>query len=238
MANNDYVSEILNRVAGEDDDVAGDDDLDVAGDDEIGLDSETESYIAGEIAGLVEVGALTEVGAKKARKVIRKATLASRAGKSRPAQQRAAARPQARPQTQGAARMPSNQFQRSTRETERRAPLGFTEDGTGRNYFSLAATIGATTTMRAKVSRAAHVDRLLIVPSASGVTVQSIQVGDEEQVLAPGVPAELYGPSALNDSLSDNFSPIGPGLDFVITLKNTVAAAITGTIGTKCTVYR
>jgi hypothetical protein len=239
MANNDYVSEILNRVAGEDDDVAGDDDLDVAGDDEIGLDSETESYIAGEIAGLVEVGALTEVGAKKARKVIRKATLASRAGKQRPAQNRAAPapRPQAR-QPQGAARMANSQFQRSTRETERRAPLGFTEDGTGRNYFSLAATIGATTTMRAKVSRAAHVDRLLIVPSASGVTVQSIQVGDEEQVLAPGVPAELYGPSALNDSLSDNFSPIGPGLDFVITLKNTVAAAITGTIGTKCTVYR
>ncbi|HEX6290297.1 MAG TPA: hypothetical protein VFZ66_13980 [Herpetosiphonaceae bacterium] len=237
--NDDYVSEILNRVAGEDDDVAGED-MDVAGDDEIGLDSETESYIAGEIAGLVEVGALTEVGAQKARKVIRKATLASRAGKQqqRPAQNRAAARPQARPQ-QGAARpMAQNQFVRSTRETERRAPLGFTEDGTGRNYFSLAATIGATTTMRAKVSRAAHVDRLLIVPSASGVTVQSIQVGDEEQVLAPGVPAELYGPSALNDSLSDNFSPIGPGLDFVITLKNTVATAITGTIGTKCTVYR
>ncbi|HET8938989.1 MAG TPA: hypothetical protein VFN67_36345 [Polyangiales bacterium] len=224
---NDYVSEILNRVAGEDDDdVAGDDD-------EIGLDAETEDYIAGQVAGLVEVGALTEVGAKKARKVIRKATLAGRA--SRPAQ-RAPARPAPRP---GAPRMSNQQtFSRSSRDTERRAPLGFTEDGTGRNYFSLAATIGATTTMRAKVSRAAHVDRLLIVPSAPGATVQSIQVGDEEQVLAPGVPAELYGAAALTDSQSDNFSPIGPGLDFVITLKNTTAVAITGTIGTKCTVLR
>lgn len=223
----DYVSEILSRVAGE---IAGEDD-DVAGDD-VGLDSETESYIAGEIAGLVEVGALTEVGAKKARKVVRKATLAARAGK--PAQP-SAARPQ--PQQRGAT-VSNQQFQRSSRETQRRAPLGFTEDGTGRNYFSLAATIGATTTMRAKVSRAAHVDRLLIVPSAPGATVQSIQVGDEEQVLAPGVPAELYGAAALTDALSDNFSPIGPGLDFVITLKNTTAVAITGTIGTKCTVLR
>lgn len=233
MARNDYVSEILERVAGEDDDdVAGDDD-------EIGLDDATSEYIDGQVAGLVEVGALTEIGAKKARKVIRKATLAGRAARPAQQQQRAQAnRPATANRGAAAPRMSNQQFSQSTRDTERRAPLGFTEDGTGRNYFSLAATIGATTTMRAKVSRAAHVDRLLIVPSAPGATVQSIQVGDEEQVLAPGVPAELYGAAALTDSMSDNFSPIGPGLDFVITLKNTTAVAITGTIGTKCTVRR
>lgn len=221
---NDYVSEILDRVAGgnfDDDDVAGDDD-------EIGLDDETDSYINRQVAGLVEVGALTEVGAARAKKVIKKAALAKRAAPPAAAQQR-------RGQTMS--RNP-NQFQQSTRDTERRAPLGFTEDGTGKNFFTLAASIGSTTTMRAKVSRAAHVDRLLIVPSAAGAVVQSIQVGDEEQVLAPGVPAELYGASALTDSNSDNFSPIGPGLDLVVTLRNTTAGAITGTIGTKCQVKR
>lgn len=216
---NDYVSEILDRVAGGDfdDDVAGDDD-------EIGLDPETDAYIDQQVAGLVEVGALTQVGAKRAKKVIKKAALAKRAS---PATQR-----------RGNMSRPANAFQQSSRDTERRAPLGFTEDGTGKNFFTLAASIGSTTTMRAKVSRAAHVDRLLIVPSAPGAVVQSIQVGDEEQVLAPGVPAELYGASALTDSTSDNFSPIGPGLDLVVTLRNTTAGAITGTIGTKCQVKR
>lgn len=234
MSNNDYVNDILATIAGDDDD-------DVAGDDEIGLDDATEQYIAGQVEGLVEIGALTEVGAKKARKVIRKATLAGRGAK--PAQPSAARNaPAPRPtQPRPGNRAPMSnpqQFQQSSRETDRRAPLGFTEDGTGRNFFTLSASIGATTTMRAKVSRAAHVDRLLIVPSAPGVVVQSIQVGDEEQVLAPGVPAELYGAAALTDSNSDNFSPIGPGLDLVITLKNTTAGAITGTIGTKCAVRR
>lgn len=216
---NDYVSEILDRVAGGDfdDDVAGDDD-------EIGLDPETNEYINQQVAGLVAVGELTEVGAKRAKKVIKKAALAKRA---------------ATPANRTAPRGPMNQrFSQSSRDTERRAPLGFTEDGTGKNFFTLAASIGSTTTMRAKVSRAAHVDRLLIVPSAPGAVVQSIQVGDEEQVLAPGVPAELYGASALTDSSPDNFSPIGPGLDLVVTLRNTTAGAITGTIGTKCQVKR
>ena len=216
---NDYVSEILDRVAGgnfDDDDVAGDGD-------EIGLDAETDEYINRQVAGLVEVGALSEVGATRAKKVIKKAALAKRA-----APQRTAPR----------GNIMSQKFLQSSRDTERRAPLGFTEDGTGKNFFTLAAAIGSTTTMRAKVSRAAHVDRLLIVPSAAGAVVQSIQVGDEEQVLAPGVPAELYGASALTDSNSDNFSPIGPGLDLVVTLRNTTAGAMTGTIGTKCQVKR
>jgi hypothetical protein len=129
-------------------------------------------------------------------------------------------------------------FGRSGRETERRAPLGFTEDGTGNNFFTLAAAIGAITTMRAKVSRGSHVDRLLIVPSGNGAVIESIKVGDEEQTLASGVPVELYGQDALTDTLTDNFSPLGPGLDFIITLRNTTAVAITGTIGTKCAVLR
>jgi hypothetical protein len=126
----------------------------------------------------------------------------------------------------------------SSRATERRAPLGFTEDGTGRNFFTLAAAIGSITTMRAKVSRVAHVDRLVIVPSLAGAVIESIKVGDEEQTLASGVPVELYGVSALTDTVPDNFSPIGPGLDFIITLRNTTAVAITGTIGTKAAVKR
>lgn len=220
---NDYVSEILQRVSG-DGDVAGDDD-------EIGLDPQTEDYIQGQVAGLVEIGALTEVGARQARKTIRKGIMAGRGAPSASPAGNGARGPMATPQQNA-------QFSRSARETLRRAPLGFSEDGTGKNYFSLPATIGATTTMRAKVSRPAHVDRLLIVPSAPGVVVDSIKVGDEEQCLAGGVPAELYGAAALTDSNSDNFSPIGSGIDMIITLKNTVATAITGTIGVKCSVQR
>src|SRR6266545_3116655 len=134
--------------------------------------------------------------------------------------------------------LPSPPFARSGDNVERRAPLGFTEDGTGANFFTLAAAIGSITTMRAKVSRVSHVDRLLVVPSAAGAVLESIKVGDEEQTLASGVPVELYGTSALTDTVPDNFSPIGPGLDFIITLRNTTAAAITGTIGTKCACKR
>jgi hypothetical protein len=167
------------------------------------------------ISGLVSVGALTEVGANVIRRKMR-----------------------ARPQSQPGGNLPSPPFAQSGRDTERRAPLGFTEDGTGANFFTLAAVVGSTTTLRAKVSRVAHVDRLLIVPSAPGVVIESIKVGDEEQVLASGVSAELYGTTALTDTVPDNFSPIGPGLDFIITLKNTTAGVITGTIGTKASCKR
>lgn len=182
---------------------------DVSGDDAVVGDVEGEDLVS----GLVSVGALTEVGARAVRKALRRR----------------------RPVGQG---LPSPPFAQSTRETERRAPLGFVEDGTGRNYFTLAASIGAITTMRAKVSRVAHVDRLLVVPSAAGAVFESIKVGDEEQTLASGVPVELYGTSALTDTVPDNFSPIGPGLDFIVTLRNTTASAITGTIGTKCACKR
>jgi hypothetical protein len=188
---------------------------DVVGEDVVGA-------LESEISGLVSVGALTEVGANRVR---------ARMHSIRQRQPAA-------PMSSGRSGLPSPPFQQSSRETERRAPLGFTEDGTGRNYFTLAAAIGSITTMRAKVSRVSHVDRLLIVPSSSGAVIESIKVGDEEQTLAAGVPVELYGSSALTDTVPDNFSPIGPGLDFIITLRNTTASGITGTIGTKAACKR
>jgi hypothetical protein len=177
------------------------------------------------IWGLVEVGALEEVGAQR--------VLATQGR-----QQRAAALARVLGKRPVGAPMPSPPFARSARDTTRRAPLGFVEDGSGAFFFSLAAVVGATTTMRAKVSRTAHTDRLLIVPSAPGVVMQSVQVGDEEQLLSAGAPVELYSVAALTDSVPDNFSPLGPALDFVVTLFNTTAGAITGTIGIKAAVDR
>lgn len=223
----DYVTDILNRVSGLGDGVEGMDDVsgydDVSGDDVVG----------DEIAGLVEVGALTEVGARKLRRKINQRNNMIRQRAAQSSAQRQG--PVHKPIGSG---LPSPPFAMSGRDTERRAPLGFTEDGSGANFFSLAAAVGAITTMRAKVSRVSHVDRLLIVPSAAGAVIESIKVGDEEQTLASGVPVELYGTSALTDTVPDNFSPIGPGLDFIITLRNTTASAITGTIGTKCACKR
>jgi hypothetical protein len=181
------------------------------------------------ISGLVEIGYLTEVGADDLRRNLpTRPDLRAKLAK--------AAATAMRGRTGGG--LPSPPFARSGRDTERRAPLGFTEDVSGARFFSLAAAIGASTIMRAKVSRVAHVDRLLIVPSAPGAIIMSLKVGDEEQVLAEGVPVELYGASALTDTVPDNFSPIGPALDFIVTLQNTTAGAITGTIGTKCSVKR
>jgi hypothetical protein len=197
MAEPDYVNQLLSaqRVAG------------------LGAEMNSEDIAGVEehIDGLVEVGALTEVGRKRLKHALRAA--------------------------QGGS-LPSPPFAQSSRATERRAPLGFVEDGTGKFFFSLAAAIGASTTMRAKVSRVAHVNRLLIVPSLAGAVINSIKVGDEEQTLASGVPVELYGTTALTDTEPDNFSPIAPGLDFIVELVNTTATAITGTIGTKCACKR
>lgn len=134
--------------------------------------------------------------------------------------------------------MANPQFSRSSRELERRAPLGFTQDGTGSTSFALAASIGATVTMRAKVSRPCAIDRLLILADKSGAVIDSLQIGDEEQSLARGVPVELYGKEALTDNVPDNFTPLTAGLDVIITLRNTTATAISGTIGAKCIVQR
>lgn len=184
------------------------------------------------IDGLVRVGALTPVGAEALAR-----ELASAPGNA-PITAEMVRQAAAERQASLMDSPPSPEFARSSRDTKRRAPLGFTEETTGAKFFTLAAVIGASTTMRAKVSRAAHVDRLLIVPSGPGAVIQSIFIGDEEQVLAAGAPVELYGPDALTDSVPDNFSPIGPALDMLVVLVNTTAVAITGTIGVKASVRR
>lgn len=172
------------------------------------------------VRGLVEVGMLQDVGATA---IMANPDRTQRMGMLQAA---LAVRPT------GAA-MPSPPFARSARDTTRRAPLGFEEKNTGENFFTLAGVQGATTTMTAKVSRTAHADRLLIVPSAPGAALQSIKVGDEEQLLSSGAPVELYSVQALTDSLPDNFSPLGGALDFVVVLINTGNVVITGTIGIK-----
>jgi len=163
------------------------------------------------ISGLVEVGRLTEVGAKQMRKAVKRMKGGS---------------------------LPKPPFARSARDTERRAPAGFVEDGSGANFFTIPAGIGSVTTMRSKVSRVSHINRLLIIPSAPGAVIASIKVGDEEQTLQSGAPVELYGPSALTDVLPDNFSPLSSALDLVVVLQNTTLAAITGTIGFKASCKR
>lgn len=125
----------------------------------------------------------------------------------------------------------SPRFARSDRDVLRRAAGGFAQ-------FSLAAAIGAIATNSAKVSRVAHTDRLLIIPSGPGIVIDSIKVGDDEQLLSPGVPVELYGTQALTDTLPDNFSPLGSGIDLTITLRNTTAGALTALAGFKAGVKR
>lgn len=167
------------------------------------------------IEGLVRVGQLTEVGAERLR-------VAHRA-KHGHHHTEATVPP--------GSSLPSPSFARSPRDTERRAPCGFVEDGTGAFFATVGA--GLTSTMRAKVSRTAHVNRLLIVPSAPGLVLDSIKVGDEEQLLASGCPVEIYSAPALTDTLPDNFSPLGPALDLIVTMRNTTGAGITATIGFK-----
>ena len=177
---------------------------------------------SGVIAGLVRVGRIDPVGAEAAQAAFD------------------AGDPGRGAEILNAAMMgkPSPPFGRSARETSRRAPLGFSELGTGARFFTLLAGVGQTTTMHAKVQRTAHVDRLLIVPDAPGAVIQSIMIGDDEQVLSPGAPVELYSEFALTDTLPDNFSPLQTALDFIVTLQNTTAGPITGTIGCKARVER
>jgi hypothetical protein len=130
----------------------------------------------------------------------------------------------------GAARgTDSNAFERTKRSTLKRAPLGF---GT----YSIAAAASAILTARPQ--RAFHADRLLVTSSQLGVTVSSIKIGDEEQVLGGAVPAELYGVNALADSKPDDFSPIPSGIDASITLTNNAATTSTGAVGMKGSVKR
>lgn len=125
---------------------------------------------------------------------------------------------------------PTLPFGRSDRELLRRAPLGFPD-----------ATVGANASVNVvsqQVSRVFHPDRLLAVPSAPGIVVDSIRIGDEEQTVTAGAPIELYGVQALTDSLPDNFSPVQTGTTVTIALRNTTGAAIDVTMGMKGGVQR
>ena len=123
----------------------------------------------------------------------------------------------------------SKAFERTRRSTMKRAPLGF---GT----YSIATTASAILTARPQ--RAYHPDRLLVTSSQLGVVINSIKIGDEEQVLGNAVPAELYGVNALADSKVDDFSPIPSGIDASVTLTNSAGTTSTGAVGMKGMVKR
>ena len=82
------------------------------------------------ISGLVEVGALTEVGAASLRREMGIAPSDLRSKLTKALRSRAAS-------GGVGGRLPAPPFARSARETERRAPLGFVETGTGA-FFSLS----------------------------------------------------------------------------------------------------
>jgi hypothetical protein len=135
---------------------------------------------------------------------------------------------------QGIGAAPSNPSKaalmaRSSRQTVKRAPLGF---GT----FSLATLTSITLTSR--VQRPFQADRLLVTASQLGITITSIRIGDEEQLLGGSVPAELYGTSAMADSKPDDFTPSPGGIDFSITITNTAGTTTTGAVGMKGYVKR
>jgi hypothetical protein len=125
---------------------------------------------------------------------------------------------------------PSPPFGRSGRYVFRRAPLGFP-----------SGTVPANSTLAfvtQQVSRVYHPDRLLIIPAAPGLVIDSIRVGDEEQTVTAGAAVELYGVEALTDSKPDNFSPVQTGTAVTILLRNTTAAGIAVTLGMKGGVER
>lgn len=125
---------------------------------------------------------------------------------------------------------PAPPFARSVRSTLRRAPLGLPSNTVPLN--------GTFNFVSQQVSRVFHPDRLLIVPSAPGLVIDSIRIGDEEQTLTPGTPVELYGTAALTDTKPDNFSPVQTGTTVTITLRNTTAGNISVTLGMKGGVER
>jgi hypothetical protein len=125
---------------------------------------------------------------------------------------------------------PSPPFGRSGRYVFRRAPLGFPT-------LTVAAN-ASNTFVTQQVSRVYHPDRLLIIPAAPGLVIDSIRVGDEEQTVTPGAAVELYGVEALTDSKPDNFSPVQTGTTVTILIRNTTGAPIAVTMGMKGGVER
>ena len=126
--------------------------------------------------------------------------------------------------------LPSPDFYRSGRYVRRRAALGFPSSTIPANTALMVAT--------QQVSRVFHPDRLLVVPAAPGLVIDSLLVGDEEQMITAAAPVELYGTQALTDRLPDNFTPVQTGTTVRITLRNTTGADIDVTAGMKGGVER
>jgi hypothetical protein len=97
----------------------------------------------------------------------------------------------------GVSAPPSPPFGRSGRYVFRRAPLGFPSGTVAANASFAFVT--------QQVSRVYHPDRLLIIPAAPGLVIDSIRVGDEEQTVTAGAAVELYGVEALTDSEAGQF---------------------------------
>jgi hypothetical protein len=124
-------------------------------------------------------------------------------------------------------------LQRQSRELVKRRPLGFPA-------YSLAA-VNDTTTITATAKRGIRINRLLLSSNIAGtVVMDSFKMGDIEQLLTRGVPIELYGSSALVDSVPDNFDAVAANTEVSIELRLVSLAGqtdpITGTVGAKCAV--
>jgi hypothetical protein len=171
-------------------------------------------HMLASIAGLDEVG-LDEIGELSDEEVGAKVKRAARKARN------------VQPSTSTAA---PGAFVRSSRDVLRRAPGGFP-------MFSLAAAIGATTTQSIKTSRPTDITRLVAVPSGPGIVMDSLKIGDEEQLLTSGVPVEMYG-ATVYDQRADNFTTLPAGIDLTIQLRNTTVGALTCNIGFKGEVRR
>jgi methyl coenzyme M reductase alpha subunit len=111
------------------------------------------------------------------------------------------------------------------RELVKRRPLGFP---------AFALTAGAVADFVATPRRAFRANRLLVtMATGAGVVIDSIQMGDKEQVLTPGVAVEAYAPAALTDSVPDNFDAVQANTAITVRLRNTSAGDATGTIAMK-----
>ncbi len=125
---------------------------------------------------------------------------------------------------------PARDFGRSSREIARRAPGGVPG-------VTLAAAIGDVKTTTVTLSRPVEISRLVLVPTAAGSVLDSLKIGDEEQLLSPGVVTELYS-ATVYDPRPDNFSTLPAGIPLSFTFRNTTAGAITVNIGFKGEVNR
>lgn len=121
-------------------------------------------------------------------------------------------------------------LQRQQRELVKRRPLGFAPE------TSNTVAAGATETFTATAKRGLRVNRLLVSTTAAGIVINSIKMGDVEQVLTPGVAAEAYGPDALTDSVPDNFDAIAANTEVTIEVENPTASPIDVTVAAKCAV--